>query len=359
MLIAATAYVGYRALKVLVPGGATPAMPTDFEKPGVTNGAGKFEKSTFYSNTDLGTITEIRRGAASLAIVGTQGVIFLNPDKSVQSRVSFSRSAEYSAVSLVGSSAGEEPFFLNRGSWSEPTIFLDPSGRELWNYNETFGVDDAAAGDLAGDGKIEVAIGMNGPKGIVLLDSNGKRIWSKPDNNVWHVEILPGNAGHPGRILHSNARGSLIVRDADGNILESHRLFAYLNHFALIRWNNEPEATHLLAADPENVDVYTANVQPVARFEAPAPRLYDIQGVTVEYSGSSPYIAVIRDYSLWNRSLLTINLIQGDHGDLVYREVLQDSCHGMATAPSGNGQALLLGCRDAVYEYDLPHSTAN
>ncbi|HXX46333.1 MAG TPA: hypothetical protein VEJ38_16540 [Candidatus Acidoferrales bacterium] len=359
LLLAASVYVGYLALKKFTPSAST-SMPAELEKARITDGAGKFEKTSFYADADLGTITELRRHEDSLAIVGARSAVFLDGNKAVQRRVSFPANMQFGPVELVEMPGAAEPFFLGRGSWSTPAMFVDSSGKELWRYGGSPGVDYAAAGDLRGERKIEVVVGMNGGGGILLLDANGNRMWSKPDGNVWHVEILQGGSGIPGRILQSNVGGQLIIRDPNGDILDRHALDMYLSDFSLTRWNGEPEATHVVASDSDTVYVYTQNGQSVARFEAPAPQIYnDIRAVTLTFSNGSTYFAVVRRYRLWGRSILTINSIKGDRGDLEYREILEDACDALSTAPSGDGQALLVGCRGAVFEYDLPRSPPN
>jgi len=359
LLLAASVYVGYLALKKFAPNANT-SMPAELEKARITDGTGKLEKTSFYADASLGTITEMRRDAGSLAIIGTRSAVFLDGKKAVQRRVSFPTNMQLGPVELIEMSGAAEPFFLGRGSWSTPVMFLDSSGKELWRYGGSPGVDYAAAGDLTGEGKVEVAVGMNGGGGILLLDANGNRIWSKPDGNVWHVEILQGGSGIPGRILHSNVDGQLIVRDPHGNVLERHALDMYLSDFSLTRWNGEPEATHIVASDSDTVYVYTQYGQSVARFESPAPQIYnDIRAVTVTYSNGSTYFAVVRRYRPWGRSILTINSVKGGHGDLEYREIFEDACDTLLTAPSGDGQALLVGCRGAVFQYDVPRSPPN
>ena len=65
-------------------------------------------------------------------------------------------------------------------------------------------VDDTAAGDVDGDGRLEFVVGFNGGGGVRLLDSTEKMRWRKPDGNVWHVEI----ADLKGCLLYTSARGT-------------------------------------------------------------------------------------------------------------------------------------------------------
>lgn len=352
LLLAISVYVGYLALKRFAPP-TSMTRPSDLEKAQITKGAAKFQKATFYIDNELGTVTEIKRAGDSLAIVGTRAAVFLDEKKNVRGKVLMPASFQYSPVALVEPAGARGPFFLSRGSWTTPVIFADSSGRELWRYGGSPGVDYAAAGDVEGNGKIEIAVGMNGSGGIILLDANGKQIWSKADGNVWHVEILQGSSGVPGRIVHSNAEGKLVLRDGDGNVIEHRSLDMYLSDFGLTRWEGESEATHVLAADSETVYVYTAGGEPTAHFEAPAPLLYnDIEATTVLLSDGRLYFVALRRYRRWERSVLTINTIQGDHGNLIYREILEDACDSLMAIPSKDSQVLLMGCRGKVLQYD-------
>lgn len=358
LLLAATVYVGIRALRTFLPTTSL-QLPAELETAKVTKGAGIFQKDLYFVDAQLGAVTDLRYqeldpGNPNLVVVGTGGAVFLREDKSVKERVSFPANLARESVALVESADAASPFFLSGGSWAAPATFFDRSGKELWTYGGSPGVDSAAAGDVDGDGKIEVAVGMNGSAGILLLDANGKQIWSKADGNVWHVEVLGGSGGVPGRILHSNARGKLVVRDSSGNVVERRQLDMYLSHFGLTRWNDEPKPTHVVASDSDAVYVYTSAGEPTAHFEAPAPILYDqIRAVLLLLSDGRTYLAVLRNYGVWNRAVLTIDSVKGETGSLVYREILGDVCESLTPLPHKDNQVLLVGCQGRVWQYDV------
>lgn len=360
-LLAATIYVGVRVLGVFAPG-MSMQRPAEFAAAKVTTGAGRFQKNLYFADARLGAVTDLRfemrdPGNPDLAVVGTESAVFLNEEGNVRERVTFATDVERESISLVRSNDAATPFFLSSGSWSVPTALFDSSGKKLWTYESLRGEDGAVAGDINGDGKIEVAIGMNGNAGVGLVDESGHQIWSKPDGNVWHVEILAGGGGIPGRILHSNASGHLIVRDPGGNVVERHRLDMYLSDFSLVKWNNEPRPTHIVASDSGSVYVYAATGVSTAHFDAPAPILYDeIRAVTLRLSDDKTYLAVLRDYSRWNRSVLTINSAIGNTGSLVYREILDDLCGPLTSLPYKGSEALLVGCQGKLWRYDASRS---
>ena len=67
----------------------------------------------------------------------------------------------------------------------------------------------------------------------------------KKESNVWHVETLDTN-GDAREILHSNARGQLLVRGGSGDVIARYLPNFYVSHFVLTRWGEESRASHIL-----------------------------------------------------------------------------------------------------------------
>ena len=362
VLLAITIYIAVRAFEKFSASQQV-EFPAELKAAKVTTGEEAFQKSVFYEKADLGTITELRYGTIGadqepqLAVVATNQALLLWADGKAKKLILFPANVSRDAVVLLEPIDANHLLFLSHGSWSSPSILFDGFGNVLFSYGEWPGVNDAAAGDLNGDGKVEVAIGMNGAGGVRLLDANGNAIWSRTDGNVWHVEMLPASGGVPGRILHSNAGGTLVVRDHQGNVLERKRLDTYLDDFTLTRWGGEPAATHIVAADVDTVYVYTSTGEQVASFDAPAPALFnDVRATSVRFSSGQADFAVLRYYVRWQRSVLCIN--RADRG-LVYREILADRCDSLAAMPDSGDEALLVGCHGRILRYALsPSATA-
>lgn len=354
VMVAVSIFVAVRVTEMFVPHTSI-EEPAEFTTPTITTGSADFGRSVFYKQEDLGEITELRYGPIGagplqhLVIVGTGGAVFLAADRTVSRKLTFAAQVSPDPLVLVEPVNADAPLFLSHGSWSSPAILYDRFGREVWHYDGTTGVDDAAAGDLNGDGKMEIAVGMNGAGGIHLLDAEGKEIWSRTDGNVWHVEILAGANGAPGRILNSNAQGQLVVRDNEGKVIRRQALDTYTSNFTLVRWGDEGTATSVAVAGPYDVYVYTTEGGPVASFHAPGPILYDdIKATNVRFSSEATDFAVLRNYERWNRSVLSIN---GARGVLVYREILDDACDSLTAFPDGGSETLLVGCRGSVWQY--------
>src|SRR2546430_6503553 len=85
------------------------------------------------------------------------------------------------------------------------------------------GVDDPT-GEPGEDGKSTAEVGFNGDGGLVLANTQGKRLWQKAESNVWHVETLDIKRDGHREMLHTNARGELVVRSASGEVVAQRHL---------------------------------------------------------------------------------------------------------------------------------------
>ena len=73
----------------------------------------------------------------------------------------------------------------------------------------------------AGSGSEAVIVGLNGDGGVTaVFNSPGKKLWQQPDGNVWHVEIATPDNGSDAMILHTNARGQLVLRELPVMLLD-------------------------------------------------------------------------------------------------------------------------------------------
>jgi hypothetical protein len=345
-----------------------PRVPAELEQARVLVGEGAFEKRLFYEGLILGEVSQIAPGwpadreGAALVVVGNEGARFLSVDGvSIRSVVFSPRQS--SPIQIVRlNRQGDYGFLARDPSWIGHVILFDRDGERLWSYSSWLGVDDAAAGFVNGESTPVFVVGLNGSGGVHLLDRNGKEIWQKKDGNVWHVEILdPSGDGH-GIIFHSNAGGKLIARDGNGEVLARYAPTGYVCNFALTRWGPEPRPTHLLipphglrsGVEVPSLRIIDSNGQQVAQLAAPLGHFLDkIEGTSVRFKGDTAFYAALQYNSPIDRSLL---FFFDDRGQLVYQEVLADTCRGIGAVRRKSGETLQVGCAKKIWEYKLAPS---
>lgn len=328
--------------------GKMPTMPSDLRVARVVSGPNVFSKSRFYSEPDLGLITDIQSQNRGLIIVGRLGAAFLAENGSFIKNVHFDKCDSDVVGVEVGAGA-----FLCRGTWSKGTMLFDSEGKTLWSYGGGMtGVDDAAAGFLHAGGSQQVVIGLNGGGGVHLLSSDGKDIWKQDDGNVWRVGIAAADEKSGSVILHSNARGQLTLRDASGNILARYTPEIYLAHFSLSPWKNDPHPNKLVAAEEVSVYVLGMDGKTLARLPAPGNAgIAEPKGTPVQFTQGGPDYAVLLRHSLWSRSLL---YVYDAEDNLIYNEILDRDCAALRPVPAqGGAEDLLLGCDGFVEKYSL------
>ena len=117
----------------------------------------------------------------------------------------------------LGKTQSGEPRLLGYANWGKEVRVLDRTGKELWSYASVSGVNGAHWGDLDGDGADELVLGQNGGGGLQVLDIAGKLRWELNRlGNVWSQAVIPAREGQNGRVLFTEAGGSVQVYDAAG-----------------------------------------------------------------------------------------------------------------------------------------------
>jgi hypothetical protein len=219
--------------------------------------------------------------------------------------------------------------------------------------------------DLYGNGKLSIVIGFNGGGGIALFDGRGKRLWKKEERNVWHLETLDANGDGREEILHSNARGQLLVRNANGDVIAQYLPGSRVSDFAIIRWGEEVRPTHILIPTTEARDtcckpvfvVLDATGKTVAKLESPLGNSWSQSAATpVHFEGGIEYFAVLQNSFAKERSML---LFYDKAGQIAYEEILGESCHGIATLTIPDAERLLVGCDAKIWEYSSVLKTSN
>lgn len=361
VIVGAAAYLMYRYESKL---NREAAQQLKKLQPRVTTGDGEFTKRAFYTSSDLGEITQIlvgwpagREGAA-LTLVGKNGVHFLDAKAALKKKITFSQplAAPLEVVRL--DTSGDYGFLTRDQSWAVDAILFDKSGKEVWKYpgGVMNGVDDSTAGEVGEDRESTFVIGFNGRGGLVAVNSNGKKIWQKPEGNVWHIETLDIKGDGQREILHTNARGELLVRTETGEAIAHYLPGYYVSYFSLTRWANETQPTHVLVPTKESKQGCCKNVllvldstgKTVADWDAPeGDWIHRTKGTSVHQGKTAALYAVLQT-GLLPRSLLSV--LNSD-GKIIYQEVLGDRCLAMNTIPGAAADRLLIGCTNAVREY--------
>jgi hypothetical protein len=318
----------------------------------VVLGAEQFSREVAYRLPGIGVVTDLQQDINDqLIIAGRRGAALVRPDGMPVGTIRFEECR--SNVVVVKGTKNDGPYYLCRGDWIEDPRLLNSSGELMWSLGiPGDGVNDSAGGDL-GD-SLAVAVGYNGGTGVRLVDPirlGGNELWSqRDDGNIWHIEIASSEKYPDVFIVHSNARGELVIRNKNGVVLSRHKPAIYLAKFSLTDWGADSHFDKLVASDKTGLYVLEADGSILARF--PIDReadITDINASMLHAGDGSPYFAVIQAYGRWHRSRLRIF----DKRNVpIYEEVLGDDCASMRAIPDHRGfQTLLLGCNGMVYSY--------
>jgi hypothetical protein len=298
------------------------------------------------------------REQAEIAVVGNQGVDFVESAGQIKKQVRFSIE-QLAPVQVASVDRSGDYGYITRGeSWSVPVTLFDRDGHVSWRSGGTWpGVDDSVPGDFTGEGELSVATGFNGSGGITLFNGQGKQLWNKAEGNVWHIEALDTNGDGRDEIVHSNYRGQLLVRNARGQIIAQYLPGFYVSEFALTRWGEEGKADHILVPVTEtrgdcckpSIVILDAQGKKVADLDNRLGDLFDrFSGSPIRFEEGAEYFAVLENDYPKDRSML---LLYGQDGHIVYQEILGESCAGMAAYMKENGEKLLVGCAAKIWEY--------
>ena len=331
------------------------ALPSALAKASVRVGSGLLTKTVFAHNPALGTVSDIVVQSSSgkqpsIAIAGSEAAAFADVKGSLGTPIRFSDRGD--RVSIVDTNGDGVFEYLNCGSWISDVILFDHKGSVIWRYGGSPGVDDAAAGDIDGDGVMEYVVGFNGGGGVSELDKNGKLAWNQPDGNVWHVEMVDTNGDGQLDIVHSNAAGTLTVRDARGSVISRKTTAAYLSHFSLCKWPGRSGRPAVLSTSQNHLLVSDFGGRTMAQLRAPGCDEIrgDAWGAYVKLKPRQPdYFAAIVEFENWNRSMLCV---YDWHSRLVYQEILPENCAAIEALPvETDREALLVGGKGKIWKY--------
>jgi hypothetical protein len=85
----------------------------------------------------------------------------------------------------------------------------------------------------------------------------------------------------------------------------------------------------------------------VAELESPLGDLFNqMNALPIQFGNGAKYFAVLE-----NRLERSMLLLYGEGGKIVYQEILDEPCLGMAAHPRKDGERLLVGCTGKIWEY--------
>ena len=345
-------------------------MVAELKTPGVLVGPDLLSKRLFFEDARLGQVTDIVMGkldpsaGIEIGITGTQGALFVDEKANVKSSVMFDgRTKHVDIMDVDGDGVFE--FVNSGGAWIVEASLIDHNGKTFWTYGGRSGINHMAAGDMDGDGIAEFVVGFNGSGGVHLLDKNGKKKWEQSGRNVWHVELADTEGDGRPEIVHSNAAGQITVRDMQGKIIRQTKPNAvglkrppYFSHFSIARWPSKKGSESLLVPDGDALWIIDFQGFKMALLDAPhSNESGEARGIPVRLKSDQPdYFAVTSDLEIWGRCVLYIYepLPPGISGQLVYQEILPESCGSIAALSLNHSEseALFVGGNGKVWRYD-------
>ncbi len=338
--------------------------PADIGPPGVVKGAGLLTQGVFFSDPRLGTVTDLAFGkldptpGVALGVAGVDGAAFLDAAGNAKSTVKFSTA--FSRINIVDVEGDGVCEFMERGSWGSNAALLGHDGKVKWTYaGGGKGVNDMAAGDLDGDGKLDFVVGFSHDGGLHLVGRDGKARWQRPDNQIWHVEIMDVNGDGRPEIVHSNGQAQLVIRDEVGDVMNQVRpqpsarnLPLLFMHFSLCHYPSATSPRLVLTPGANALYLCDTTGKVVAELSAPkAGMLSAAKGVPVKLQANAPaYFAAEVTYLTKRQSVL---YVYDANKALVYEEVLPEECESLAALPLGKtgAEALLVGGEGKVLQY--------
>ncbi|MBI3505004.1 MAG: hypothetical protein HY059_09200 [Proteobacteria bacterium] len=345
----------YWLLRSVMKSFAGPPLPKSLETPRVFLAKETLTKRVFASLPRIGEVTDVREVAGDVVAAGMNGVSRLDGEGRARADMLRLDMWEWPYTIVPD---GKTFAILAGGMGAR---LLDDRGTALWRSTASAA---SAAGALAAGEPPVVALGYPGGGGVELRARDGRVLWKVDAANPWQVEIGEIGSGRVG-VVHSSARGTLLLRDRRGNAKEISPE-TYTSHFKLLRWPGHGGRPAALVGDrkaPPERRLLVAGLDgtTVARLEAPAvaPEAEDLDVRAARYvslkGGSGAYLAVVA--TVGGSGSRCVLYLYDPEGRLVYAELLAQRHAPLWSIPRKDrpgAETLLLGAENAVTAYELP-----
>lgn len=133
---------------------------------------------------------------------------------------------------------GDKRFFAVTGTMQPQVHVFDRQWKRIASFpveppqDPQPGIADVQLADLDGDGTPEIYVAYFGEGGVHAATLEGKRLWANRSlSMVSRLAILAPEGERPGRLVCTNALGSLVVLDAQGKRVDEFRLPNRLLHW--------------------------------------------------------------------------------------------------------------------------------
>jgi hypothetical protein len=317
-------------------------------KLGGRRGKAALGRTLFVESSDLGLVTAFAPGGApgAVLVTGTGGAAEVGLDGVARPVVGFARvSPARPAPVRLRDALG----FYDRGGAAHRVALYDGAGVERWGAADA---NAMAVGDLDGDGAVDFVIGMGARNGVRRLDASGRVVWAREDADVRQVELVDVDGGGDLEILHSNRQGAFVVRDGNGEVLESFETGQPARSFAIAPWPLGRPSPHVLQREGDQIRLWTPSGRLAAALPAP---VWNEQGRVLAAAFAprrSPavWLAVLDAFPAEGISVLSV--FDGD-GRRVYDQVLDEPCAALGSLEQAGeaGSDLLVGCSGRVWRY--------
>jgi hypothetical protein len=151
-------------------------------------------------------------GQAEILLLSNKGIVSVLSDKN-EPKGSIKVDPQFSTIEL-GQAGPGKVLLSAHALWGDKLKVYDTAGTLCWSYPVPQGVSGAHWGDINGDGKEEIILGMSMLGGLCALDGDGKLVWKNSRIlNILNHAVLSATSTQPSLVAASDLTGCLSVFD--------------------------------------------------------------------------------------------------------------------------------------------------